>query len=58
MHVDVNPGDRAESCRAPMRPVQLLFERDRFVVVHRCTACGVTRRCGCRPNDDLSTLLG
>jgi hypothetical protein len=57
MHVDVNPGDRAEICRAPMRPAQLLFERGRFVIVHRCTGCGVVRRCRCHPDDDLSTML-
>jgi len=57
MHVDVDPGDRAELCRAPMRPVQLVYERGQFVVVHECTRCGVIRRCRGQAYDDLSTLL-
>ena len=58
MHVDVQPGDRAATCRAPMRPVGLTYEHDEFVLVHECTACRATRRNRVAPNDDLSSLLG
>jgi RNHCP domain len=58
LHVDVHPGDRAAICRAPMRPVQLLYERGAFVVVHECTGCGVRRRNKASPDDDVSQLLG
>jgi hypothetical protein len=27
-----------------MEPVQMLYERGRFVVVHRCVECGFERR--------------
>jgi hypothetical protein len=57
MHVDVNPGDRAAACRAPMEPVQLLYERGRFVVIHRCVRCGTERRNRSADDDDLSPLL-
>lgn len=57
MHVDVQPGDRAADCRAPMAPVGLLYERDRFVIVHECTGCGVRRRNRAAATDDLSPLL-
>ena len=56
LHVDVQPGDRSASCRAPMRPVQLLYERDEFVVVHECTTCGATRRCRTSSDDDLTSF--
>ena len=54
VHVDVHPGDRAADCRAPMRPVQLLYERDAFVLVHECTRCGHSKRNRTSPDDDLS----
>jgi hypothetical protein len=57
MHVDIHPGDRAATCRAPMQPVELTYERGEFVVVHRCTGCGHVRRNRCAPDDDLSALL-
>ena len=56
VHVDVHPGDRAAACRAPMRPVQVLYERGEFVVVPQCTACGHVKRNRCAPDDDLSVL--
>jgi hypothetical protein len=39
-----------------MRPAQLLYERDAFVVVHACTGCGAMRRCRASPDDDLSSF--
>jgi RNHCP domain len=58
MHVDVHPGDRAASCRALMTPVDLLYERGTFIVVHECTGCRLRRRNRAGPSDDLSPLLG
>jgi hypothetical protein len=57
-HVDIHPGDRAAACRGLMAPDALRYERDRFVLVHRCTVCGVTRRNRTSEGDDLSPLLG
>jgi hypothetical protein len=57
MHVDVNPGDRAATCRGLMQPIRLLYERGEFLVVHECVRCGVRRRNRTAPDDDLSTLL-
>jgi len=41
-----------------MEPIGLLYEHGRFVLVHRCTTCGLERRNRAAPNDDLSILLG
>jgi hypothetical protein len=41
-----------------MRPVDLHYERGRFVIVHECTGCGASRRCRAAPADDLDVLLG
>ena len=58
MHVDVQPGDRAATCRALMRPVDLHYERGEFVIVHVCSACGRRWRNRANPDDDLSALIG
>jgi hypothetical protein len=57
LHVDVQPGDRAATCRAPMAPVDLVYERGAFIVVHRCTGCGHEKRNRTAPDDDLGSLL-
>ena len=57
MHVDVHPGDRAASCRALMEPVDLLYERGEFVVVHVCISCGLRRRNRAAADDELASLM-
>lgn len=43
-HVDIKPGDRAEKCGGMMEPVKIEKEHNEFVVTHKCTKCGFTRR--------------
>ena len=40
LHVDQwKPGDRASTCRAPMRPVNVRRSKKGLQIVHRCIAC-------------------
>ena len=42
LHVDVNPGDRANTCGGGMEPIAARPDpRHGFVILHRCTRCGV-----------------
>lgn len=42
MHVDVNPGDRANRCQGPMRPIGIqTHTKKEYVIVHECERCGV-----------------
>ncbi len=41
LHVDINPGDRANDCGGILRPVQVLPDAKRgYVIIHRCERCG------------------
>ncbi len=45
IHVDVNPGDRANDCRGALRPIRTEPDPKKgFVVIHRCEKCGEIRR--------------
>jgi len=45
LHVDVNPGDRANTCGGVLEPVGVEHSGKKgWVIVHRCRACGETRR--------------
>ena len=45
LHVDVNPGDRANECGAPMRPIRVeLDSKKGYMIVHKCTRCGEEKR--------------
>jgi len=44
-HVDVVPGDRAETCGGLMAPVAVeRMAADEVILRHRCVACGAERR--------------
>lgn len=39
LHVDVNPGDRANLCRGEMKPVGLKKHKKGIQIIHECTKC-------------------
>ena len=45
IHIDVNPGDRANECLGALRPIRTEPDPKKgFVVIHRCEKCGEIRR--------------
>ncbi len=56
LHVDVDPGDRAEECGGVMRAVGVEVVRGSYVIVHRCDGCGVVRRCKAGASDDTDAI--
>jgi hypothetical protein len=45
LHVDENPGDRAAACQGELQPVYAASHPKKgWVIVHRCTRCGMERR--------------
>ena len=45
LHVDINPGDRANECGGLMRPIRSEPDAKRgFVIIHKCEKCGEIRR--------------
>jgi DNA-directed RNA polymerase subunit RPC12/RpoP len=44
-HVDVNPGDRANTCGGGMEPIRVEPDaRKGYIIIHRCTKCGEIHR--------------
>jgi hypothetical protein len=56
-HVDIDPGDRAETCGGMMEPVALEGTVARYRILHRCKKCGATRRVDTSPADNPEALL-
>ena len=56
-HVDVNPGDRAERCRGLMEPVGVTIKCGDYILIHRCTECGIIKRNKAAKNDRFDVLL-
>jgi len=53
-HVDINPGDRLNSCGGMMKPLRLESQRGEFVIIHKCQECGVGKRNKASPKDKLT----
>ena len=56
-HVDVHPGDRAARCRGSMEPVGFTSKRGAYILVHRCTQCGMLKKNKAAKNDRFDALL-
>ncbi len=56
-HVDINPGDRAETCGGLMKPVSLEQKAGEFVLIHECARCGQKRPNRTATNDQLAAFL-
>ena len=58
LHVDVLPGDRANTCRGIQRPVAVeQSSKKGYVVVYKCDKCGATTRNKSAEDDDFEELL-
>ena len=45
LHVDINPGDRANPCGGPLEPVSAVPDPKRgYVITHKCDKCGAISR--------------
>jgi Zn finger protein HypA/HybF involved in hydrogenase expression len=55
-HVDVFPGDRAESCGGLMEPIGQEMANGEHDILYRCTKCGIERRNKVAADDNRDIL--
>jgi len=55
--VDVNPGDRQEECGGLMKPVDIYYEHQNWILVHECEYCGEKKRNRVAENDDTEAVV-
>ena len=56
-HVDINPGDRAESCHGMMEPVSYHKLAGKERVIQRCQKCGFEKANKVEKEDNIDALL-
>jgi len=56
-HVDINPGDREESCGGTMKPIWTGKESEKLMILHKCARCGFERKKELLPEDDFDTFV-
>lgn len=55
-HVDVNPGDRQETCNGIMEPINFEMKKGQYILLHKCKKCGVIKKNKLSINDNLNIL--
>jgi hypothetical protein len=53
-HVDINPGDRLETCHGLMIPVDLIKRKKKLSIIHQCLKCKIEKPNKVSPNDNLN----
>lgn len=57
-HVDINPGDREETCHGLLRPIQVeLDSKKGYVIISKCEKCGAIRRNKAAKDDNMNLLI-
>ncbi len=56
-HVDINPGDRNESCHGMLEPIGLDKTKKGYVIVFRCKKCGAIRKNVVAEDDDMDKII-
>ena len=58
LHVDIDPGDRANECRGMMVPKGIEYNAKKgYVIVHKCTICGEEKRNKSAEDDNYDLIL-
>jgi len=58
LHIDINPGDRANECGGIMVPIEVEQNSKKgYVIKYRCDKCGKTHKNKSAVDDDFNTIL-
>jgi protein-arginine kinase activator protein McsA len=58
MHVDVNPGDRKNSCEGILTPIDIQINSKKgYVIVYKCEKCGKQHKNKAAQDDELDAIL-
>ncbi len=56
-HVDIFPGDRANSCKGLLKPIGIEKYRDTFKIIYKCESCGELHKNIIHDDDDMDLII-
>ena len=57
-HVDINPGDRAESCMGLLEPVSVeVSSKKGYMIIFKCQKCGMIRKNKAAEDDNMDLII-
>ena len=56
-HVDIDPGDRLNTCMGLMRPIYVSYTNKDKYIIHKCLLCSFEKKNIINENDSLNALI-
>ncbi len=57
-HIDINPGDRAESCCGDLEPIGIeINNRKGYVILFKCKKCGKVKKNKAAEDDNMDLII-
>ena len=58
LHVDINPGDRKNSCKGLLEPIGIeKSKKDSYKIIYKCTRCGEIHKNIMANDDDIDEII-
>ncbi len=56
-HVDINPGDRANSCQGLLKPIGIEKYKDTYKILYQCLKCRQTHKNIIAKDDNMDEII-
>ena len=57
-HVDINPGDRKETCHGLLEPIAIEIDSKKgYVIIYKCKKCGQIRKNKSAKDDNIDLII-
>lgn len=57
LHVDIEPGDRKNTCKGVMKPIGIETKEGKTQIVYVCTDCGKRGKNVVAPDDNMEEII-
>ena len=56
-HVDINPGDRENTCKGLLKPIGLEKYKDSYKIIYQCNNCKTLHKNIIAKDDDMNEII-
>ena len=56
-HLDINPGDRLNTCQGLMKPIGIEKYKDTYKIIYKCLKCGKIHKNKIANDDNMNLII-
>lgn len=57
IHIDINPGDRANDCKGLLKPIDIEKFKDTYKIIYKCEKCNELHKNIIANDDDMDKII-